>query len=163
MYLGCAGVGGCFEPPAPVRPASGPHRSSCGGYRILRLLGEGGTGAVYLAEQHSPVARQVALEVVHTSLRTPQVIGRFHAERNALARLAHANIAALHEAGTTLAPMLDNPANVHAELGEHEEARHHFGRALAIHRAALGPESSRVGLVLLEPGTIGVPFPARGA
>ena len=72
-----------------------------GGYDILGLLGEGGMGAVYLAEQTRPVARRVALKVIHTSLRTPKLLDRFHAERNALARLAHPNVAVLHEAGAT--------------------------------------------------------------
>ncbi len=77
------------------------HPERIGAYRILDLLGEGGMGAVYRAEQSEPVARQVALKVIHTSLRSPTMLERFHAERNALARLAHPNVAVLHEAGTT--------------------------------------------------------------
>lgn len=85
--------------PLTFMPALQP--KEIGPYRILRLLGEGGMGAVYLAEQEEPVARQVALKIIHTSLLTPAHLNRFHAERNALARLSHPNVAVLHEAGTT--------------------------------------------------------------
>lgn len=72
-----------------------------GPFRVLRLLGEGGMGAVYLGEQQVPVQRQVALKVVHASLRSPNAVARFTAERQALARLSHPNVAQLFEAGTT--------------------------------------------------------------
>jgi non-specific serine/threonine protein kinase/serine/threonine-protein kinase len=72
-----------------------------GPFRVLRLLGEGGMGAVYLGEQLVPVQRQVALKVVHASLRSPNALARFTAERQALARLSHPNVAQLYEAGTT--------------------------------------------------------------
>lgn len=72
-----------------------------GPFRVVRLLGEGGMGAVYLGEQQVPVQRQVALKVVHASLRSPHALARFTAERQALARLSHPNVAQLYEAGTT--------------------------------------------------------------
>lgn len=77
------------------------HPERIGPFRILRLLGEGGMGAVYLAEQDEPVKRQVALKLVHASLRSPTALARFTAERQAMARLSHANVAQLYEAGTT--------------------------------------------------------------
>ncbi|HWS28268.1 MAG TPA: serine/threonine-protein kinase, partial [Xanthomonadales bacterium] len=77
------------------------HPERIGPFRILRLLGEGGMGAVYLAEQDEPVKRQVALKLVHASLRSPMALARFTAERQAMARLSHANVAQLYEAGTT--------------------------------------------------------------
>lgn len=84
------------EPPAP--PA---HPAQIGPFRVLRLLGEGGMGAVYLGEQQVPVQRLVALKVVHASLRSPNALARFTAERQALARLSHPNVAQLYEAATT--------------------------------------------------------------
>lgn len=71
------------------------------GYRILEVLGEGGMGVVYLAEQTGPVVRRVALKVLRTSLSTPTARSRFEIERQVLARLSHANIAQLYDAGTT--------------------------------------------------------------
>ncbi len=77
------------------------HPEQIGPFKILRLLGEGGMGAVYLAEQSEPVKRQVALKLVHASLRSPMALARFTAERQAMARLSHPNVAQLYEAGTT--------------------------------------------------------------
>jgi serine/threonine protein kinase/tetratricopeptide (TPR) repeat protein len=72
-----------------------------GPYRLLRLIGEGGMGSVFLAEQQSPVQRQVALKLIRPDLDSAQVIARFEAERQALALMDHANIARVLEAGTT--------------------------------------------------------------
>ncbi|MGD8500918.1 MAG: serine/threonine-protein kinase, partial [Phycisphaerales bacterium] len=71
------------------------------GYEILRVLGEGGMGVVYLARQKHPVQRQVALKVVKPGMDSKQVIARFEAERQALALLDHPNIAQVYDAGTT--------------------------------------------------------------
>jgi serine/threonine protein kinase len=71
------------------------------GYEILRVLGEGGMGVVYLARQKHPVQRQVALKVVKPGMDSRQVITRFEAERQALALLDHPNIAQVYDAGTT--------------------------------------------------------------
>jgi serine/threonine protein kinase/Tfp pilus assembly protein PilF len=70
-----------------------------GAYRILRLLGQGGMGAVYLAEQHSP-HRVVALKVIKPGLATDELLRRFAQEANALGRLQHPGIAQIYEAGT---------------------------------------------------------------
>jgi tetratricopeptide (TPR) repeat protein len=70
-------------------------------YRILRPLGEGGFGTVYLAEQQVPVKRQVALKVIKLGMDTRQVIARFEAERQALAVMDHPNIARVFDAGAT--------------------------------------------------------------
>ena len=56
-----------------------------GRYHILRPLGEGGMGTVYLAEQREPIRRQVALKVVKLGMDTSQVLARFAHERQALA------------------------------------------------------------------------------
>ena len=70
-------------------------------YKLLRVLGEGGMGVVYLAEQKHPMRRQVALKVVKPGMDTREVIARFEAERQALALLDHPGIAHVYNAGTT--------------------------------------------------------------
>ncbi|MCH7557029.1 MAG: serine/threonine protein kinase, partial [Planctomycetes bacterium] len=72
-----------------------------GPYKLLSILGEGGYGIVYLAEQQKPIRRQVALKIIKPGMDTKQVIARFEAERQALALLNHPNIASVHDAGTT--------------------------------------------------------------
>ncbi len=67
------------------------------GYRLLRVLGEGGMGTVYAAEQESP-RRQVAIKVLHA--RSPNALVRFRAEADIMARLDHPAIARVLEAGT---------------------------------------------------------------
>jgi eukaryotic-like serine/threonine-protein kinase len=76
-----------------------PHR--VGPYRILSRLGEGAMGEVYLAEQESPVRRRVGLKILKFGLATREVVARFELERDALAMLAHPNIARIFDAGTT--------------------------------------------------------------
>lgn len=75
--------------------------SQIGPYRLLSILGEGGFGIVYLAEQKEPVRRQVALKIIKPGMDSKQVIGRFEAERQALALLDHPNIAQIIGGGTT--------------------------------------------------------------
>lgn len=70
-----------------------------GPYRILRRLGEGGMGVVYLAEQVEPVRREVAIKVIRVGMHTERVMARFLAERQALALLDHDGIARLLDAG----------------------------------------------------------------
>jgi len=72
-----------------------------GRYKILQKLGEGGCGVVYMAEQTEPVRRRVALKVIKLGMDTRQVIGRFEAERQALALMDHPNIARVLDAGAT--------------------------------------------------------------
>ena len=72
-----------------------------GRYRILRPLGEGGMGTVYLAEQLEPICRRVALKVVKLGMDTAQVLARFDNERQALAMMDHPNIARIFDAGAT--------------------------------------------------------------
>lgn len=72
-----------------------------GPYKLLNVLGEGGCGVVYLAEQLRPVKRRVALKVIKPGMDTKQVIARFEAERQALALLDHPNIAHVFNAGAT--------------------------------------------------------------
>jgi eukaryotic-like serine/threonine-protein kinase len=70
-------------------------------YHILRPLGEGGMGTVYLAEQREPIRRYVALKVVKLGMDTSQVLARFANERQALAMMDHPNIARIFDAGAT--------------------------------------------------------------
>lgn len=72
-----------------------------GRYKLLSVLGEGGMGIVYLAEQKEPIRRKVALKVIKPGMDSARVIARFEAERQALALLDHLNIAHVHDAGTT--------------------------------------------------------------
>jgi len=72
-----------------------------GRYRLIRTLGEGGFGTVFLAEQQEPVSREVALKVIKLGMDTKQVIARFEAERQALAMMDHPGIAKVFDAGTT--------------------------------------------------------------
>ena len=72
-----------------------------GRYQIVRPLGEGGMGTVYLAEQREPIRRQVALKVVKLGMDTSQVLARFANERQALAMMDHPNIARMFDADAT--------------------------------------------------------------
>lgn len=69
------------------------------GYRIIRQLGSGGMGAVYLAEQERPT-RTVALKVIRSDRVTPATLRRFEYEVQILARLRHPAIAQVYEAGS---------------------------------------------------------------
>jgi serine/threonine protein kinase/tetratricopeptide (TPR) repeat protein len=70
-----------------------------GPYKLLQLLGEGGMGAVYLAEQEQPVRRRVALKIIKAGMDSDRVIARFEQERQALAVMDHPNIAKVFDAG----------------------------------------------------------------
>jgi serine/threonine protein kinase len=72
-----------------------------GPYRLVEALGEGGMGAVFLAEQAEPVRRRVALKVIKPGMDTDAVVARFETEKQALALMDHPNIAKVHDAGTT--------------------------------------------------------------
>ncbi len=72
-----------------------------GRYKLLQVIGEGGCGVVYMAEQEEPVRRRVALKVIKLGMDTKSVIARFEAERQALAMMDHSNIARVFDAGAT--------------------------------------------------------------
>src|SRR5580765_8237157 len=74
-------------------------RDQIAGYRLLEEIGEGGCGVVYMAEQEKPVYRKVAVKVIKIGMDTRQVVARFEAERQALARMDHPNIARFLDAG----------------------------------------------------------------
>ncbi|MBN2182947.1 MAG: protein kinase [Sedimentisphaerales bacterium] len=77
--------------------------SKIGPYKLLSVLGEGGFGIVYRAEQREPIRRFVALKVIKPGMDSKQVIARFESERQALALLDHPNIAHIYDGGTTRA------------------------------------------------------------
>ena len=72
-----------------------------GRYILVELIGEGGMGLVYLADQTTPVKRQVALKVIKTGMDSKAVLARFNSERQALAMMDHPNIARVFDGGTT--------------------------------------------------------------
>ncbi len=93
-----------FESPVADRPPvireEGP--GDCiGRYKLLQQIGAGGCGVVFMAEQEQPVRRRVALKVIKLGMDTKAVIARFEAERQALARMEHPNIARVLDAGAT--------------------------------------------------------------
>jgi serine/threonine protein kinase/Flp pilus assembly protein TadD len=109
-------AGGFLEPPVAAASATGAYSpesdapdgppadragTRIGPYKLLQLLGEGGMGSVYLAEQAEPVRRAVALKVIKAGMDSRLVLARFEAERQALALMDHSNIAKVLDAGAT--------------------------------------------------------------
>jgi non-specific serine/threonine protein kinase/serine/threonine-protein kinase len=90
---------GCSLPRGEAAPPPVELPERIAGYRLLRRLGEGGMGVVYLAEQERP-RRQVALKVLRTGMTSPNMLRRFEYEAHVLARLQHPGIAQIFEAGT---------------------------------------------------------------
>ena len=72
-----------------------------GRYKLREKIGEGGYGAVYVADQEQPVRRRVAIKVIKLGMDTRNVVARFEAERQALALMDHPNIAKVLDAGAT--------------------------------------------------------------
>ncbi|HEY2343628.1 MAG TPA: serine/threonine-protein kinase, partial [Chthoniobacteraceae bacterium] len=72
-----------------------------GRYNLVREMGVGGFGTVWLAEQGEPLQRVVALKLIKPGMDSRQVIARFEAERRTLSLMEHPNIAAVLDAGTT--------------------------------------------------------------
>jgi eukaryotic-like serine/threonine-protein kinase len=70
-------------------------------FQLVRKLGEGGMGQVWLAEQTSPVRRQVALKLIRAGMYDESIVKRFQAERQSLAIMDHPSIAKVFDAGTT--------------------------------------------------------------
>lgn len=75
--------------------------SVIGPYELIEQIGAGGMGLVFLARQHSPVRRQVALKIIRTGMDSRAVVQRFEAERQTLAQLNHPGITRLLDAGTS--------------------------------------------------------------
>ncbi len=92
-----ASQGSTVVPDAPLLEKAGTIID--GRYKLLQSLGEGGMGAVWMAEQSEPVKRMVALKVIKAGMDSAQIISRFEAERQALALMDHPNIAKVLDAG----------------------------------------------------------------
>jgi len=91
---------GVADEPAPAAPCDGER--SVGPYRLLRELGRGGMGSVWLAERSDGLLkRQVALKLPHPGIATRAFAERLARERDILASLAHPHIARLYDAGVT--------------------------------------------------------------
>ncbi|HVK14736.1 MAG TPA: serine/threonine-protein kinase, partial [Gemmataceae bacterium] len=96
---------GAYDPKPPTRarraPAGALGSVIAGRYTLLEVIGQGGMGSVYLAEQTEPVKRRVALKLIRAGMDSRQVLARFDAERQALALMDHPNIARVYDGGTT--------------------------------------------------------------
>ncbi len=88
------------EPPAAPRHVA-PGAIVAGRYKLREIIGEGGMGSVYLAEQTQPIKRHVALKLIKAGMDSRTVMARFESERQALALMDHPNIAKVLDAGTT--------------------------------------------------------------
>ncbi len=109
--------------PSDARPPTSDIPARLGRYTITRVLGQGGMGTVYEAEQESP-RRTVALKVIRAGYLAPEMLRRFELESQVLGRLQHPGIAQIYEAG-----VLANP--------EHQR------RAAPIPDDASGPSSAQ--------------------
>lgn len=89
------------ETPLVQIPLHLPPPSRIGPYRLLRELGRGGMGVVYLAQQEEPFQRQVAIKLIHPQAYNEQTVRRFEDERQILARMEHPNVVQLFDGGTT--------------------------------------------------------------
>jgi eukaryotic-like serine/threonine-protein kinase len=98
-------IGSFHEEPRQSETLDEPMRDGpgtvIGTYKLLELIGEGGFGIVFMAEQMRPIRRKVALKILKPGMDTRQVVARFEAERQALALMDHANIAHVFDGGET--------------------------------------------------------------
>jgi serine/threonine protein kinase len=87
-----------------VQSSSQDHESEgalVGNFKLLQKIGEGGMGVVFMAEQLRPIRRKVAFKIIREGMNSKQIIARFEAEREALARLDHPNVTRILDAGVT--------------------------------------------------------------
>ena len=94
------GGGASSKPPEPATTPPAQAGTRVGPFELVRRIGEGAFGEVYLARQLEPVQRDVAVKLLRAGLDSRYVLGRFETERQALAMLDHPNIARLLDAGT---------------------------------------------------------------
>lgn len=104
----CADVTGTFNQAAIAEtdPFSNPGDRAgtviAGKYKLLQQIGEGGMGTVWMADQNEPVKRRVAIKLMGADCaQSKNILGRFEAERQAIALMDHPHIARLFDAGTT--------------------------------------------------------------
>jgi len=84
-----------------MAPADMLRPTRIGQYDIIEELGQGGMGVVYLAQQHTPIKRRVAIKVIRPGMDTRHVLSRFEMERRTLAAMDHPGIASIYDAGVT--------------------------------------------------------------
>src|SRR5215211_3225188 len=89
------------------RASGAPLPAQIGPYHIIELLGQGGMGAVYLAEETQPFRRRVAVKVIKPGMDSEHVIARFETERQALALMNHPNVARELDAGIPITDYCD--------------------------------------------------------
>lgn len=77
------------------------HSEFAGRYKLIKQIGTGGMGAVWMADQQAPVRRRVALKFIRPELGSKNAVARFEAERQAIALMNHPNIAKILDAGET--------------------------------------------------------------
>jgi eukaryotic-like serine/threonine-protein kinase len=93
---------GLSQPEVPVTStAEVKPLESIGPYKLIRKIGEGGMGQVWLAEQTAPLHRQVALKLIRAGMFDDSLLRRFQAERQSLALMDHPAIAKVFDAGAT--------------------------------------------------------------
>src|SRR5262249_60776148 len=99
---------GFLDEPSEIRPSAvnGPPAMErpgtvIGPYKLMELIGEGGMGLVFVAEQRTPVRRKVALKIIKPGMGSRDVSARFEAERQALALMDNQKIAKVLYDGTT--------------------------------------------------------------
>ena len=80
-------------------PDSMPEGGRIGPYQLRRVLGQGGMGTVYQADQEGDIARRVALKLVRPGMESREILARFAMERQALALMNHPNIATAYDVG----------------------------------------------------------------
>ncbi len=101
-----------LQTPALGRPAIPKSARRIGPYTVIKEIGEGGMGAVYLAERnHAQYEKQVAVKLIRPGPGSHALIHRFHVERQILAGMGHPNIARLIKGGITdeNQPFLEQP------------------------------------------------------
>jgi non-specific serine/threonine protein kinase/serine/threonine-protein kinase len=98
-YEEAGGLSGGPWEASPYKPAT--PSQMIGPYRLIRELGVGGMGQVWLAEQTSPVVRQCALKLIKAGIYDDDAVRRFHLERQSLALMEHPAVAKVFDAGTT--------------------------------------------------------------
>ncbi len=82
-------------------PVEWQEQESIGPYRLIRRIGQGGMGEVWLAEQTEPLQRRVALKLIRTGFFDGSLLQRFQSERQSLAVMEHPAIAKVFDAGMT--------------------------------------------------------------
>ena len=90
--------------PSGLAPLLARNEKQCdviGPFTLVEILGEGGFGTVWKAEQSEPISRTVALKILKVGMDTHEILTRFEGERQALARMDHVNIAKVLDAGAT--------------------------------------------------------------